>query len=687
MVNGIKVAVLDNDGYIALSLNGNRLPGKEDFTGLGGAGFPYTGNSHGTACAGIIAAQSNSNGISGVAPSAKFIPIRVSADNDTDPCTSWATFDLSQIGQAIRWAVDSANADVLSCSWGSANSSAIQNAITYATTSGRGGKGALVIFAAGNFSSNQVSYPSSLSNVISVGASNMCDKRKSGPASGFTNSCGVVFQPDPGGLNCDSQNWWGSNYGTGLDIMAPGVLISTTGLNETVTHQFGGTSAACPFAAGTMALILNANSGLSGTDARAVLEATCDKVGGYSYHLNNAQNQPNGTWHEQMGHGRINAQKAVLAAFVTSSCPDFNTTLTPETYWQTHQKTLLDELWYIYRVDVVAGNTYQFNTGCIGGATANFDNQIVLYDANCNRLNSSSNICLSSPIRVSESYTATYSGLIYVKVVGNFLSKGSYTLSYKYSGPAQTTCNLSLSSSSASVGYNAGSRTFSINANGAWNISSNCNWVSFSQGHGSNDATITVNYSGNKSLSSRQCVFTVSCGSASATYTLTQAGMNLSLSSPNNGATSVACNNGVTFNWSSTVGNPRYRIQVSTSSSFNDSLGLTGTIVFQQGNLTSNSFTVPGLNSNTQYFWTVRVHDETNGILSHYISPRSFWTGTCGSGGGGCSGTPVVTWVSPQPPSPHLQYSFFCADLPDVPAIELSCIGQMVLIVSPTNMR
>lgn len=102
--------------------------------------------------------------------------------------------------------------------------------------------------------------------------------------------------------------------------MAPGVKITTTDLIGTNGYSngdyydlFNGTSSACPNTAGVVALILGANPNLTGIQTRNILEQNTDKVGGYNYQTNIA-GQPNGTWSNQAGYGRVNADKAVLAA-------------------------------------------------------------------------------------------------------------------------------------------------------------------------------------------------------------------------------------------------------------------------------------------------------------------------------------------------------------------------------------
>jgi hypothetical protein len=302
----IKVAVIDEGVDLAHpDLLANLLPGY-DGNGLGSAGGPSGDDAHGTACAGIIAGVGNNNlGVAGVAYNCKIIPIRIAY---SDANGNWVTSN-SIIGTSIDWAWQTGGADVLSNSWGGGSSSSLINdAIGRAVTQGRGGLGSPVIFAAGN-DDGAVSYPATLSNVISVTAMSMCNQRKS-PSS------------------CDGENFWGSNYGTGTDISAPGVKIYTCDISGSAgyttgnyTATFNGTSSACPNAAGVMALILSSNSSLTMSSARQIIESSCDKVGGYTY-TSNVSGQPNGTWSNDLGYGRVNALAALqLAAPVVCTSP------------------------------------------------------------------------------------------------------------------------------------------------------------------------------------------------------------------------------------------------------------------------------------------------------------------------------------------------------------------------------
>ena len=297
--SGVKVAIIDEGVDLTHpDLINNLLPGF-DATGNNSNGAPNINNNdaHGTACAGIVAAVANNNiGISGIAYNAKIIPVRISYSINSSGV--WVQND-SWVSSGIIWAVQN-GADILSNSWGGGSpSTAITNAINYAVNSGRSGKGCTVLFSTGNFNTN-VAYPATLPNVIAVGASSPCDQRKT-PSS------------------CDGETWWGSNFGSALDVVAPGVKIYATDITGSngynvgdYNSQFNGTSSACPNAAGVAALALSINPNFSQNQIREILEKSAEKVGGYDY--TTTFGKLNGTWNSEMGHGRLNALNAVIRA-------------------------------------------------------------------------------------------------------------------------------------------------------------------------------------------------------------------------------------------------------------------------------------------------------------------------------------------------------------------------------------
>lgn len=265
---------------------------------------------HGTACAGIISAKRNNNeGISGVAPNSKIISI--------SNYLTVSTNTRQELADGINWAWQN-GADIISNSWGhnDLSSSLIDDAFNNAFNQGRNGLGTIVVTSVGNNNGN-ITYPaSSNSSILTVGAMNQCGERKS-PSS------------------CDGESW-GSNYGSKLDVVAPGVKVATTDIQGNPTsynyyppgdynpltggpsgnysnydyhRYFNGTSAACPHVSGLAALILSVNPLLNVEQVSDIIEQTAQKVGGYSYQVDT--NRPNGTWNEEMGYGLIDAHAAL----------------------------------------------------------------------------------------------------------------------------------------------------------------------------------------------------------------------------------------------------------------------------------------------------------------------------------------------------------------------------------------
>ena len=182
----------------------------------------------------------------------------------------------------INWAWQN-GADIISNSWGSGvQYQIIDDAINNALQYGRNGKGTLIVFATGN-NYGAVSYPAnSNTNILSVGAIT-----STGTRSPF------------------------SNYGSQLDVVAPGSnILSTTWYNGTTSLD--GTSMATPHVAGVAALILSVNPCLTAQQVRDIIEQTAQKVGGYSY--TTTAGRPNGTWNDQMGYGLVDAYAAVQMA-------------------------------------------------------------------------------------------------------------------------------------------------------------------------------------------------------------------------------------------------------------------------------------------------------------------------------------------------------------------------------------
>jgi thermitase len=213
---------------------------------------PYDLNGHGTHCAGIAAAVTdNGIGIAGMAPNASILAVKVLDANGSGT--------LDNVASGIEYAAD-AGANVISLSLGGpSGSTTLQNAVDYAWN-----KGAVLVAAAGNNGSSAPTYPAYYSNVISVAATDSNDNKPS----------------------------W-SNYGSWVDVAAPGVNIYSTYPTNRYAY-LSGTSMATPHVSGLAALL--AAQGRTNSQIRAAIQNTADPIAG------------TGTYWK---YGRINAANAV----------------------------------------------------------------------------------------------------------------------------------------------------------------------------------------------------------------------------------------------------------------------------------------------------------------------------------------------------------------------------------------
>jgi len=219
-------------------------------------GQPLGADGHGTLCAGAAAAIGNNGiGVAGVAYSGRLFQLRIGYNPSTDPNNNnFYSTDAWVVG-AVNYAINN-NIAIVSCSFSLGSpSSTLNTRFTAYANSARGGLGGIALAATGNDGSNQfIGYPASHPDVLAVGASDFNDSRAS-------------F----------------SNWGAGLDFLSPGVFIPTTRYDGGYDTSFSGTSAACPIAAGAVALMLSVNPNLTRTQVRNALASSCDKVGGYTY--------------------------------------------------------------------------------------------------------------------------------------------------------------------------------------------------------------------------------------------------------------------------------------------------------------------------------------------------------------------------------------------------------------------
>lgn len=243
---------------------------------------------HGTACSGTICAVTNNGiGVSSVGNNkVKVMPINIMTFITSGG--SFGTTSSIQIN-AINAAMAQGCVAISMSYGGDSYNSALDAAFTSAKTIGRNGKGLFICASSGNNGSGSiVKYPASYQSVYGIGATSSSDLRAS-------------F----------------SNFGTIVDISAPGTSILTTDLTGTNGYSTGnyasvsGTSFSCPITAACGALLIYKNMDLTESSVMSILASTADKTGGYTY-----SNNPNWTYStrsNELGYGRVNLYNAIRA--------------------------------------------------------------------------------------------------------------------------------------------------------------------------------------------------------------------------------------------------------------------------------------------------------------------------------------------------------------------------------------
>ena len=241
-----------------------------EFAGRLVAGYDFVNNDdradddmgHGTHVAGIIAAALDiGQGVAGVCPNCRLMPVKVLNEINIG---SWG-----QLARGILFAVDH-GARVLNLSLGATvPSQTLSDAIQYALD-----HDVIIVAAAGNNGSDAPFYPAALDGVIAVGATTPSGSR-----------------------------WSRSNFGSYIDLVAPGSLIYSTyfdmqNLYAGYTYM-SGTSMAAPFVSGVAGLLLSANGDMSAQAVTAAMVAGATDLGAVG-------------WDVEYGNGQVSALNTLL---------------------------------------------------------------------------------------------------------------------------------------------------------------------------------------------------------------------------------------------------------------------------------------------------------------------------------------------------------------------------------------
>jgi len=225
----------------------------------------YSANDHGTHVAGCAAAVGNNAiGVIGTAPNVSIISCK--GASNTSPSTGIA-FGYDQ----LRYCAD-LGADAVNASWGGPGSgSTAIAAVNYCTSAGT-----VVVTAAGNDNTQHTAsyqdYPSDCPNALTVAATGPNDTKTS-------------F----------------SDYGTTIDVCAPGSAILSTIIEGNGYAAYDGTSMASPIVAGVVGLVRSMHPTMSATDVMDRIKMTADYI-----------DDINPDYEGLLGAGRVNSYAATM---------------------------------------------------------------------------------------------------------------------------------------------------------------------------------------------------------------------------------------------------------------------------------------------------------------------------------------------------------------------------------------
>lgn len=213
---------------------------------------------HGVHVSGIASAVSNNGiGVASLAYNAKLLIVKAGADD--------APKSIYKGYEGIKYAADK-GAHIINCSWGGAGGGQFgQDMVNYAIS-----KGCLVVAAAGNSGNDYPIYPAAFDGVLAVA-----------------------------NLNADDTKGSASNYGTYVDISAPGQGIYNTVYNNNYSY-YSGTSMAAPLVSSAAALLKAKYPSYTGIQIGEILRATADPI-----------DSKNPTYANMLGRGRLNAYRAL----------------------------------------------------------------------------------------------------------------------------------------------------------------------------------------------------------------------------------------------------------------------------------------------------------------------------------------------------------------------------------------
>jgi subtilisin-like proprotein convertase family protein len=268
---GIRIGILDDGLQLSHPDLAAHVDTKNDYDWNGSDDDPSPGafDNHGTCCAGVAAGVGNNGiGVCGVAPEATVVGMRLISPDSSDVTESAAFLHRSDIIQIKNnsWGPDDSGSVVEGP--GTLASAALQQA----AETGRGGRGTLFVWAAGNGlafgdDSNYDGYANSLHTIAVTGVTDGgLQPNYAEPGSNI-----LIAAPSDGGAQdistTDRTGADGFNSGGGGNFASPDYH-----------NGFGGTSAAAAVVSGGLAVLLQARPALGWRDVKEILIRSAVKI-------------------------------------------------------------------------------------------------------------------------------------------------------------------------------------------------------------------------------------------------------------------------------------------------------------------------------------------------------------------------------------------------------------------------
>lgn len=294
--DSVKVAVIDsglNYEHEDFKLNGTRIINSKSRSIEYSSSWYYyefsnneshlnDSHGHGTNVASVIASQINGVGCAGIAPNVELYVYKVTNSNNG--------YEWTAINNALQYCIDN-DMDVINMSFQAYEHEVSYGGSTMPASSGCSSvlttkinacynAGITLVGAAGNYNTNEPSYPASNNHVISVGS---LAKSSTTTKAGYSNTYGI-------------------------DIVAPGsVYVADVG-STSAYKETQGTSFSAPIVTAAIALYKQKHPTATPSEIESALYASCDAISG------------NPSW---AGNGRLNLEK-----FINGSDTDYVTSIT-----------------------------------------------------------------------------------------------------------------------------------------------------------------------------------------------------------------------------------------------------------------------------------------------------------------------------------------------------------------------